>query len=68
MHLAHVSDPTYPVAGVRTETNAVVSAGFPLKRIERAGTHWDPDTSSSGTNYDMKTYLLSYIDAGWVAP
>lgn len=68
VHLAHLSDPTYPVAGVRTETNAVATAGFPMKRIERAGTHWDADTSSSGTNHDMKTYLLPYLDAGWVAP
>lgn len=68
VHLAHLSDPTYPIAGVRNETTAVSSAGFPLKRIERAGTHWDADTASSGTNYDMKTYLLPYLDAGWTTP
>lgn len=68
VHLAHTSDPTYPIGGVRTETDAVKAAGFPLTRIERAGTHWDPDTSYSGTNYDLKTYLLPYIDAGWVSP
>jgi pimeloyl-ACP methyl ester carboxylesterase len=68
VQLAHVSDPTYPIAGVRTETDAVKAAGFPLTRIERAGTHWDADTTSSGTNYDMRTYLLPYIDQGWLAP
>ena len=68
VHLAHVSDPTYPIAGVRAETDAVKAAGFPETRIERPGTHWDADTTSSGTNYDMRTYLLPYLDAGWVAP
>jgi pimeloyl-ACP methyl ester carboxylesterase len=68
VHLAHVSDPTYPIAGVRAETDAVKAAGFPETRIERPGTHWDPDTQSSGTNYDMRTYLLPYLDAGWLAP
>jgi predicted esterase len=68
VHLAHLSDTTYPIAGVRTETDALAAAGFPMKRIERAGTHFDPDTSSSGTKYDMRTYLLPYIDAGWVSP
>jgi len=67
-HLAHLSDDTYPIAGVRTETNALTTAGFPMTRIERAGTHWDPDTSSSGTDYDLRTYLLPYLNAGWVAP
>jgi len=39
-----------------------------VTRIERAGTHWDADTTSSGTNYDLRAYLLRYLDAGWVAP
>ena len=68
VHLAHLNDTTYPIAGVRTETDAVKNAGFPLTRIERAGTHWDPEATSSGTNYDMRTYLLPYIEAGWVSP
>ncbi len=68
VHLAHVSDPTYPIAGVRAETDAAKAAGFPETRIERPGTHWDPDTQSSGTNYDMRRYLLPYLDAGWLAP
>lgn len=68
VHLAHTSDATYPIAGVRTETNALKSAGFPMTRIERAGTHWDPDTSTTGTNRDMRVYLLPYLDAGWTSP
>jgi hypothetical protein len=67
-HLAHLSDDVYPIAGVRAETEALKTAGFPLTRIERAGTHWDPDTSNSGTDYDLRTYLLPYINAGWLAP
>jgi pimeloyl-ACP methyl ester carboxylesterase len=66
--LAHVSDTTYPITQVRNETDALRNAGFPMTRIERPGTHWDPDTTSSGTNYDLRTYLLRYVDAGWVAP
>lgn len=68
VHLAHTGDTTYPIAGVRTETDAVKNAGFPLTRVERAGTHWDAEGTSSGTNYDMRNVLLPYIDAGWLAP
>ena len=67
-HLAHVSDSTYPIGTVRRATDALKTAGFPVTRIERAGTHWDADTTSSGTNHDLRAYLLRYLDAGWVAP
>ena len=67
-HLAHLSDATYPIAGVRAETDALTAAAFPMTRLERAGTHWDPDTASSGTDYDLRTYLLPYLNAGWIAP
>ena len=67
-HLAHTGDTTYPIATIRSETDALRNAGFPTTRIERAGTHWDPDTSSSGTNYDMRNDLLRYLDGAWVAP
>ncbi len=68
VHLAHTGDTTYPIAGVRAETDAVKAAGFPLTRLERAGAHWDAEGTSSGTNYDMRNQLLPYIGAGWVAP
>jgi pimeloyl-ACP methyl ester carboxylesterase len=68
VHLAHVSDTSYPIGPVRIETDSVKTAGFPETRIERPGTHWDADTTSSGTNYDMRTYLLPHLDAGWAAP
>lgn len=68
VHLAHLSDTTYPIANVRSETNALQAAGFPMTRIERAGTHWDPDTTTTGTNRDMRVYLLPYLDAGWTSP
>ena len=68
VHLAHLQDQVYPIAGVRTETDAVKAAGFPLTRLERTGTHWDNNTGSSGTTYDLRTTLLAYIDAGWLAP
>lgn len=68
VHLAHLQDTTYPIAGVRAETDAMVAAGFPLTRIERAGHHWDDDTATSGTDHDLRTLLLPYLDDGWTAP
>lgn len=67
-HLAHVDDTTYGIANVRSETDGLKASGFPTTRLERAGTHWDSDTSSTGTNFDLRTYLLPYLDAGWSAP
>jgi predicted esterase len=67
-HLAHLQDTVYPIEGVRQETDALKYAGFPLERIERNGQHWDSDYGSYGTMYDRRTYLLPYLDRGWVAP
>ena len=67
-HLAHLSDTTFPIGTVRSETDTLKAAGFPTTRIERPGTHWDNDTASSGTNYDLRTFLLPYLDRGWTAP
>lgn len=67
-HLAHVSDTTFRIVTVRSETDALDAAGFPTTRLERAGTHWDADTATSGTNHDLRAYVLPYLDAGWVAP
>lgn len=67
-HLAHTGDTTYPIARVRSETEALKTAGFPTTRIERPGTHFDKDTATSGTNYDLRAYLLPFLDAGWRSP
>jgi hypothetical protein len=63
VHLAHLQDGVYPIAGVRSETTAVKAAGFPLTLIERPGGHYDANTDP-----DLRAYLLPYIDAGWLAP
>jgi len=68
VHLAHLQDETYPIEGVRAETDAVRAAGFPLTQIERPGTHYDADTGSSGTDYDLRTYLLPHLSDGWLSP
>jgi predicted esterase len=68
IHLAHTEDDTYDIDTVRAETNAVKNAGFPLTRIERPGHHYDDDTNTSGTTYDMQHYLLPHIDDGWSSP
>ncbi len=74
VHLAHLQDDTYPIAGVRTETEALKAAGFPLVRVEVDGGHYDDPGAMEnghavpGTNADLVTYLLPKLDAGWTAP
>jgi pimeloyl-ACP methyl ester carboxylesterase len=63
VHLAHTEDEVYPIQGVRSETNAMAAAGFPITRIERPGTHYDGNTDS-----DLQTLLLPHIDDGWLSP
>lgn len=73
-HLAHLQDTTYPIAGVRTETDALTTAGFPMTRVEVDGGHWDDAGAIEnghavpGTDADLATYLLPKLDDGWVAP
>lgn len=67
-HLAHTEDAVYPIAGVRAHLSSLLVAGFPVYKIERPGNHWDNDGVNTGTNYDLRTYLLPYLDAGWVSP
>ncbi len=68
VHLAHLADDTFPIAMVRTETDAMKAAGFPIERIERAGGHYDPDTATSGTEHDVRTLLLPHLNDDWLAP
>lgn len=67
-HLAHLSDTTYPISTVRTNVASLNSNGFPATLIEKAGAHYNADNGSFGTNYDLKTFLLPYLDAGWQSP
>jgi predicted esterase len=64
VHLAHLQDETYPIAGVRAETDAMLAAGFPLTRHEVAGTHYD----DPGTWADAVTYLFPSLSANWTVP
>lgn len=68
VHLAHTQDTTYPITVVRNETNAMAAAGFPITRIERPGHHWDNDSGTTGTTYDLQTFLLPHIADGWLSP
>ncbi len=74
VHLAHLQDDTYTIAGVRAETDTMIAAGFPLTRIEVDGGHYDaPDAIENnhavpGTTADLATYLFPPLDAGWTAP
>jgi hypothetical protein len=67
-HLAHLSDTTYPIAGVRTDLATLTANGFPVTKIEKAGSHYDADNGAFGTSYDLIHFLLPFMDAGWVSP
>ena len=74
VHLAHLQDTTYPIAGVQKETDSMTAAGFPMKRIEVDGGHYDNAGAIEnghpvpGTSADLATYLLPCLDKGWTAP
>jgi poly(3-hydroxybutyrate) depolymerase len=74
VHVAHLQDTTYPIAGVRKETDAMTAAGFPMKRIEVDGGHWDDAGAIEnghavpGTAADIATYLFPNLGAGWTSP
>jgi predicted esterase len=68
VHLAHTEDETYPIAGVRNETDAMAAAGFPITRIERPGTHYDSDAGDTETNHDVRTLLLPHLNDPWLSP
>ncbi|WP_445148612.1 CARDB domain-containing protein [Baekduia sp. Peel2402] len=63
VHLAHTSDTAYDIATVRSETDAMANAGFPITRVERSGAHYDANTFP-----DMKAVLLPHLWDGWRAP
>lgn len=74
VHLAHLQDTTYPIAGVRNETDAMISAGYPLTRVEVDGTHWDAPGAIvnghavPGTDADVRSLLLPHLGDGWMSP
>lgn len=68
VHLAHVGDTTYPITKIRTNMTTLKNNGFPVTLIEKEGTHWDNDNGAFGTQYDLRTFLLPYLNAGWMAP
>ncbi|MBC7877648.1 MAG: hypothetical protein H7Y59_10810 [Anaerolineales bacterium] len=67
-HLAHVSDDAYPIEDVRSGLEALTANGFPVTYIEKVGSHYDPDSGASGTDYDLIHFLLPFIDAEWESP
>jgi hypothetical protein len=70
VHLAHTEDDTYPLDGVTNEINAMKSAGFPVTFIAVAGQHYDPDddVAGTGTDNDLRRYLLPHVNDGWSSP
>lgn len=79
VHLAHTCDTTYDLAGVRSETDAMTAAGFPLQRIERKGHHYDPQNdegpcdglplaSQPSTDQDIQDVLIPHMGDDWVSP
>jgi endoglucanase len=61
-HLAHLSDGTYPIAAARANAATLRTNGFPVTLIEKAGTHYDADGGAYGTSYDLRTFLLPYLN------
>jgi hypothetical protein len=74
VHLAHTQDTTYPIAGVKKETDAVLAAGFPLTLVQVDGTHYDNPNAVvnghavPGTSADILTYLTPHLSDGWLSP
>jgi dienelactone hydrolase len=70
IHLAHTEDDTYPLDGVTNEINAMKAAGFPVTLIAVPGQHYDPDddVNGTGTDNDLRRYLLPHINDGWLSP
>ncbi len=68
VHLAHTSDDVYPIDDIGNAMDTLESYGFPVTLIEKPGTHWDDDAGNTGTAYDLVTYLLPYLNAGWQSP
>jgi len=58
VHLAHLSDTTYPIAEVRSHLAILKEKGFPVTKIEKLGTHYDADKGAFGTTYDRIHCLL----------
>jgi predicted esterase len=70
-HLAHKGDTAYPITTVRSHIGTLRANGFPVALIEKDGSHFDPDDpiNKTGTDYDLKTELLPYLDKeDWVSP
>lgn len=67
VHLAHLQDDTYPIAGVRQETDALKNAGFDVTRVERQGTHYDDSSAEAGTDRDVQKFLLPHLADGWTS-
>jgi CARDB len=70
VHLAHDQDDTYPLAGVQGEITQMRAAGFPVTLIHVPGDHFDDDNdvNDTGTDNDLRHYLLPHINDGWQSP
>ncbi len=68
VQISHLSDTTYPISGVRSKMATLASLGFPVSTIEKTGTHWDNDTGTSGTKYDLVMFGLPFLKRGWATP
>jgi predicted esterase len=70
VHLAHDQDDTYPLGPVQDEITEMQDAGFPVTLIHVPGDHFDDDNDvdDTGTDNDLRHYLLPHINDGWLAP
>jgi hypothetical protein len=65
-----LQDDTYPLAGVQDEITQMQDAGFPVTLIHVPGDHYDDDNddNDTGTDNDLRHYLLPHINDGWQSP
>lgn len=68
VHLAHQSDTVYPIATIRSQMSTLKNQGFNVVFVEKPGNHWDDDTGSYGTSYDLNAVVLPYLKGTWSAP
>ncbi len=67
--MSHTNDTTYKINEVKAEIQILKNAGFPVQFVELPGTHWDPTTATSGTNFDFIKYALPVVNNNnWTMP
>ncbi len=68
VHLHHTEDDVYTTAIIDQDIADLQGAGFPTTFLTRPGGHWEDDTATTGTNHDLISILLPYLNEDWTSP